>query len=177
MIARLRGLPRRVSRRSVSRLVLVALALALCIVSVVLSPATASPARCLLAGDSIVAGGLIRWLPECQARARGGINSWQFNQMWPQPLEADVVVISLGTNDHSGVRTARELAALRVRTNARLVIWLLPPIKPHIQAVVRDLAGASGDLIHDVPLLQRDGIHPSWAGSDLMARRIRELLR
>jgi len=126
---------------------------------------------CLIVGDSIAVGAHA-FKTECAALARGGINSWQFNQMYPMPLDATSVVISLGSNDHAGVRTQHELEAVRARVHGKRVFWILPagnllasnvPITK-IQAIIREIATANGDIVLEIPSLQPDHIHPSWAG-------------
>lgn len=135
---------------------------------------------CLLAGDSI-AFMMRDFLPECRLAAIGGINSWQFNHASfvlarvPSKLDADVVVISIGTNDHPGVNTEHELRLVRARVTARRVVWLIPAIKPNIQALVRRVASENGDITATIPLLQSDGIHPSWEGCKSLRDTIRKI--
>lgn len=127
---------------------------------------------CAIAGDSIAVGLRAYAMPECRAFAKGGVNSWQFNRLWPIELTADVVVISLGSNDHIGVRTADELAAVRSRVRAKRCVWIVPsgnlpasrvPIAV-IQETIRQLAAAHGDVVLTITGLSPDRIHPSLAG-------------
>ena len=75
------------------------------------------------------------------------------------------MVISLGSNDHPGVRTRKELKDLRKRiSSSSKVYWILPAIKPDIQDIVRDIAQQYGDTVLTIPNLSKDGVHPSWAG-------------
>lgn len=120
---------------------------------------------CLIVGDSIAVG-THQFRPECAAYARGGWNSWQWNKDYlGSDLSAKTVIISLGSNDHKGVRTKAELQRLRekVGTGAR-VFWILPAIKPNIQDIVRDMAREYGDTVVPITRLQPDGVHPSTAG-------------
>ena len=121
--------------------------------------------ECLIIGDSIAVG-TANVRPECVAYAKGGINSWQWvNQnINKTPLEAKTVIISLGSNDHKGVKTERELETIRALTKADRVYWILPAIKPDIQNIVKKVADKHGDVILPITRLQKDGIHPSWAG-------------
>jgi len=119
---------------------------------------------CLILGDSIAVGSQ-QFKQECRAIARGGINSWQFNRTNPGHFDSNTVVISLGSNDHPGVRTRKELEDLRKRISASSkVYWILPAIKPDIQDIVRDIAQQYGDTVLTIPNLSKDGVHPSWAG-------------
>lgn len=120
---------------------------------------------CLIVGDSIAVG-THQFRPECAAYARGGWNSWQWNRDYlNSDLSAKTVIISLGSNDHKGVRTKSELQRLRekVGTGVR-VFWILPAIKPNIQDIVRDMAREYGDTVVPITRLQPDGVHPSTAG-------------
>lgn len=120
--------------------------------------------ECLILGDSIAVG-THQFRKECAAVAKGGINSWQFNKTYSGEFFSGNVIISLGSNDHQGVNTRKELENLRARVLAKnRVYWILPAIKPNIQAIVQDIAKKNGDIVLPITRLQPDGIHPSWAG-------------
>lgn len=128
---------------------------------------------CLIVGDSIAVG-THRFKTECRAVAKGGINSWQWNkQNSNQSLGAKVVVISLGSNDHPGVRTLWELQELRRRVYADRVYWIMPAIKPDIQQMIKLIADDYGDTILPIARLQADKVHPSWAGYKDLADQIK----
>jgi lysophospholipase L1-like esterase len=119
---------------------------------------------CLIVGDSIAVG-THQFKPECVAYAKGGINSKQWNkQNADKKLNANTVIISLGSNDHAGVRTLWELQRLRARVDAGRVFWILPAIKPDIQQMVQLVAKDYGDTVLPIEKLQPDKIHPSWSG-------------
>jgi lysophospholipase L1-like esterase len=129
--------------------------------------------ECIIVGDSIAVG-THQFRPECVAYAKGGINSWQWvnKNIGNMPLIAETVIISLGSNDHKGVKTATELRTIRDMTKAKRVFWVLPsgvhpknnvPVED-IQKMVRQVAEENGDIVLPVTRLQKDGIHPSWAG-------------
>ena len=126
---------------------------------------------CLILGDSIAAG-THQVATECRALAKGGWNSWQWNRDYlKNDLSADTVIISLGSNDHKGVNTRRELEIMRDKVKGSRVFWILPAIKPNIQDIVREIAAQHGDTVLPINRLQSDGIHPSWAGyKDIVAR-------
>lgn len=128
---------------------------------------------CLILGDSIAVG-TQQFKPECRAIARGGINSWQFNRTNSGQFDSNTVVISLGSNDHPGVRTRLELEDLRKRiSGSSKVYWILPAIKPDIQDIVRNIAEQYGDTVLPITRLQRDGVHPSSAGYKQLADNIK----
>jgi hypothetical protein len=127
--------------------------------------------ECLIVGDSIAVG-TKQFAPNCELQGKGGINTWQFNQMYPGNFLAETVIISLGSNDHKGVKTYDQLLKMRQRVGAKNVFWVLPagnlkasevPIEK-IQGIVREIAAHYGDSVLPINGLQRDGIHPSWEG-------------
>jgi hypothetical protein len=135
--------------------------------------------ECLIVGDSIAVG-THQFRPECVALAKGGINTWQFNKNYASHIEpAQTVIISLGSNDHSGVNSFKELLAVRQRVKGKRVFWILPAgnlkaggvdIKT-IQEMVNIIANNYGDTVLPITRLQPDGIHPSWAGyKDIAAK-------
>jgi len=126
---------------------------------------------CMIVGDSIAVG-THQSRPDCVAIARGGWNSRQWNRDYGNktPLKAKTVIISLGTNDHAGINTEAELLMLRNATQADRVFWILPAIKPHIQDIVKKIAGEYGDIVLPIVRLQPDKIHPSWAGYKQLAK-------
>jgi len=128
---------------------------------------------CMILGDSIAVG-MHQFKPECVAYAKGGINSWQWNKTnLNKNLSASNVVISLGSNDHPGVRTIWELQQLRDKVKADRVYWILPAIKPDIREMVKLIAKDYNDIILPIPNLQKDGIHPSWEGYKKLAKEIK----
>lgn len=127
---------------------------------------------CLIMGDSIAVG-THQARPDCVAYAKGGWNTWQWNRDYlKNDLTAKTVIISLGSNDHKGVKTKAELQRIRekVGTTAR-VFWILPAIKPEIQAIVNAMAKEYGDTVLPITRLQKDGVHPSWAGYKELAEK------
>ena len=123
---------------------------------------------CLIIGDSIAVG-TKQFRPDCVAVVKGGINSWQWRKQYLEgdkgnlPL-AETLIISLGSNDHKGVNTRVEISNIRSKVTAKRVYWILPAIKPEIQAIVREVAEGFGDTVLPITRLQPDGVHPSWAG-------------
>jgi hypothetical protein len=128
--------------------------------------------ECLIIGDSIAVG-TKQFAPHCELVGKGGINTWQWNQMYPNAdLSAGIVIISLATNDHRYIKTVPELIKMRERVKSARVFWILPagnlkgsevPIEV-IQDYVNKVAAQYGDVVLPIRGLQRDGIHPSWSG-------------
>jgi lysophospholipase L1-like esterase len=120
--------------------------------------------ECLILGDSIAVG-TQQFRQECVLVGKSGINSWQFNKNYAKKIEpANTVIISLGSNDHDGVNSFKELLAMRERVEGKRVFWIMPAIKPHIQDMVEIIARNFGDTVLPITRLQPDKVHPSWAG-------------
>jgi lysophospholipase L1-like esterase len=126
--------------------------------------------ECLILGDSIAVG-TAQARPECVSYSKGGINSydWLNKNVGKSPYVAKTVIISLGSNDHKYVKTASELRTIRQLTKSDRVYWILPAIKPDIQDIVRQVAAENGDVVLPITRLQKDGVHPSWAGYKQLA--------
>jgi len=128
---------------------------------------------CLILGDSIAVG-THQYRPECMAYAKIGINSQQWNrQNANRNLDAKTVIISLGSNDHAGVRTLWELQKLRDRVDAERVFWILPANNPDVQNMVRVMAKDHGDVVLPIANLQADNVHPGPAGYKKLAEQTR----
>ena len=126
---------------------------------------------CIVLGDSIAVG-THQQRTECVAYAKSGINSHNWNERYKQQdLTAKTVVISLGSNDHAGVRTLWELQQLRDRVKADRVFWILPAIKPDIQKMVQIIAKDFGDVVLPINQLQPDKVHPTGAGYRELANK------
>ena len=125
---------------------------------------------CLIIGDSIGVGTKMFAPKECVSYSKGGFNTWQWNRKWDNtPLKAKKVVISLGTNDHSGVNTKKEFTKIRTRIKVGNVVWIMPPCnkgfcKPGVNAAVKEIATKYGDKIISTSYVQPDNIHPSRRG-------------
>jgi len=128
--------------------------------------------ECLILGDSIAVG-THQSRPECVAYAKGGWNTGQWNRDYlKNNLTAKTVIISLGSNDHKGIRTRAELQRIRekVGTSAR-VFWILPAINPDIQATIKSMAAEYGDAVLPIARLSKDGVHPTATGYKELAEK------
>ena len=133
--------------------------------------------ECLILGDSIAVG-THQARPECVAHAKGGWNSWQWNKDYLEKVKgnpAKTVIISLGANDHAGVKTERELRKMREAITAHRVFWIDPgkdrkPV-PH-DATIR-IAQEYGDVVLPRPKdhMSADGIHPTGRGYRELAEK------
>lgn len=136
---------------------------------------------CMVIGDSIAVG-MQMYLRECKLKGKGGINSFQWNKMYPVLQNTDVAVISLGTNDHAGVKTRQELEAMRAKVHARKVYWILPhgnkpasrvPIES-LRLIVKSVAAEHGDVVINFDSAPaRDRIHPSSRGYKEMVASVK----
>jgi len=127
--------------------------------------------ECLILGDSIAVG-THQYRPECELIATNGINSHQWNkQNASRTLSATTTIISLGSNDHPGVRSLWELQQLRTKVVAQRVYWILPANNKDIQQMIQLIAQDYGDTVLPISRLQKDGVHPSWAGYRQLARQ------
>ena len=137
--------------------------------------------ECLILGDSIAVG-THQFYQECKLVGKGGINTWQWNNMYPiADLTARTVIISLATNDHKYIKTEQELLKMRERVKSSRVFWVLPagnlkgsevPIEV-IQGYVRKVAAQYGDTVLPINGLQKDGIHPSWSGYKKIVEQVK----
>ena len=131
---------------------------------------------CLIIGDSIAVG-TANVRQECVSYSVGGLNSRQWNNKFAnKDLSAGTTIISLGTNDHDGVHTFKELSIMRSRVTAGRVFWILPPCndkfcKSNVDEIVEIIAKSRGDTIIKTNRLQKDAIHPSWAGYKELAEK------
>jgi lysophospholipase L1-like esterase len=134
---------------------------------------------CIVLGDSIAVGTHLQRY-ECVSYSKGGINTWQWNKMHgDKDITAGTVIISLGTNDHKGVKTEKELLAMRAKVKSAKVFWIMPPCnekfcKPNINDIVKKIAEANGDMIIGTKRVQADGVHPSWAGYRELASQTKQ---
>jgi lysophospholipase L1-like esterase len=129
----------------------------------------------MIIGDSIAVGtAMVR--PECVSLSKSGINSSQWNkQNAGNNVAAKTVIISLGANDHRGVKTEAELRKMREVVKGDRVFWIDPgqdrkPI-PH-DAIVR-IAKEYGDTVIPRPKnhMSADGVHPTGRGYKILGEQ------
>lgn len=131
----------------------------------------------MVIGDSIAVGTAM-YRPECVSYSRGGWNSWQWNRDYINIASSksyETVIISLGANDHAGVKTEQELRKMREAIKGKKVFWIDPgkdrkPV-PH-DAIVR-IAKEYGDTVLPRPKdhMSADGIHPTGRGYKILGEQ------
>ena len=127
--------------------------------------------ECLILGDSI-AQGISTVRKECVAYVKSGINSRNWNNRFiTNDLSGNTVIISLGTNDPDTMTTFKELLLLRQAVYGKKVFWIMPPIKPPVQDIVRIIANSYSDTILEIPELSKDGVHPTSNGYKKLAEK------
>jgi lysophospholipase L1-like esterase len=123
--------------------------------------------ECLIVGDSIAVG-VSQVRTECQAIAKSGINSGDWNKKHLHKLKpARTLIISLGAND-LGINTEGHIRSLRTNAQANRVFWLLPSqrLKPRQVEAVKLVAAEFGDTVIPRPEsnISADGVHPTYKG-------------
>jgi lysophospholipase L1-like esterase len=135
--------------------------------------------ECLIVGDSIAVG-TAQARPECVSYSKSGWNSWNWNKDYlakaaSQP--ARTVIISLGANDHRGIKTEQELRKMREAVKGDRVFWIGPgkERKPIPQDAIERIAREYGDTILDRPEahMSKDGVHPTGRGYRVLADQTR----
>lgn len=121
---------------------------------------------CLIIGDSIAVGTKMVAPKHCVSYSHGGWNSQHWNNVYlhTKQLDANTVVISLGSNDTRYLNTEKELRKLRKEITAKRVIWIIPAIKPNKQAIVKKIASENNDVTVTIKSLSNDGVHPTFTG-------------
>lgn len=135
--------------------------------------------ECLIIGDSIAVGTAMA-RPECISHSRGGWNSWQWNKDYLEKAKsqpAKTIIISLGANDHRGVKTERELRKMRESIKGDRVFWIDPgeDRKPIPHDVIVQIAKEYGDVILPRPKgeMSSGGVHPTGRGYKTLANQTR----
>jgi len=130
---------------------------------------------CLIIGDSIAVGTAMK-RPECVSYSKGGWNSWQWNKDYlshSTTKSYDTIVISLGANDHKGVKTEQELKKMREAIKGKRVFWIDPgkDRKPIAHEAIMKIAGEYGDTVLSRPAgnMSSDGVHPTGKGYKILA--------
>lgn len=135
--------------------------------------------ECLIVGDSIAVG-TAQARPECMSYSKSGWNSWNWNKDYlakaaSQP--ARTVIISLGANDHRGIKTEQELRKMREAVKGDRVFWISPgkERKPIPQDAIERIAREYGDTIISRPEahMSKDGVHPTGRGYRVLADQTR----
>jgi len=115
-------------------------------------------ATCAVIGDSIAAD-LRPFLGECRYTGRIGIGTAAIVALVPS--NAEVIVVSAGSNDYLTPGLSARLAALRSRAGSARLIWIRP-IPPVAATAVDAVAQAHGDAVVSfvVSPTDRERLHP-----------------
>ena len=134
---------------------------------------------CLIVGDSIAVGTAMA-RKECVSYSKGGWNSWQWNKDYLSKVAgqpARTLIISLGANDHRGVKTEFELRKMRESVKADRVFWIDPgqERKPIAHDAIVRIAKEYGDTVLPRPRdhMSADGVHPTGRGYRELANQTR----
>ena len=131
--------------------------------------------ECLIIGDSIAVG-VSQVRKECVSIAQSGINSRDWNRQHLNKLQpTKTLIISLGANDYSSLKTEDNLREIRKKAQADRIFWLLPSssLKPTQVDIVKRIANEFGDVIINRPEsnMSPDGVHPTGQGYKELANR------
>jgi lysophospholipase L1-like esterase len=131
--------------------------------------------ECLIIGDSIAVG-VSQVRKECVSIVQSGINSRDWNRQHLSKLQpTKTLIISLGANDYSSLKTEENLREIRKKAQADRIFWLLPSssLKPTQVDIVKRIANEFGDVIINRPEsnMSPDGIHPTYQGYKQLANR------
>ena len=132
---------------------------------------------CLVIGDSIAVGvSMVR--KECSSYAKSGWNSWSWNKDYLSSATTksyETIVISLGANDHKGIKSEQELRKMREAIKGKRVFWIDPgkDRKPVPHGVIMTLAKEYGDVAIPRPAgnMSTDGVHPTGKGYKILAEQ------
>ena len=134
---------------------------------------------CMIIGDSIAVGTAMA-RPDCISYSRGGWNTWQWNRDYldiAKSKPTKTLIISLGANDHQGVKTEAELRKMRSAVKADRVFWISPGMerKPIPQTAIEKIAKEYGDIVLSRPKdhMSADGIHPTGRGYKILGEQTR----
>jgi lysophospholipase L1-like esterase len=131
----------------------------------------------MIIGDSIAVGvSMVR--KECVHYAKSGWNSSAWNRDYLDKASnkvAETIIISLGANDHAGIKSEQELRKMREAIKGKRVFWISPGMerKPVAQTAVEKVAKEYGDVVLARPKnhMSSDGVHPTMTGYKELANQ------
>ncbi len=134
---------------------------------------------CLIIGDSIAVG-VSSARPECVSYAHVGWNSLQFNSKYLKIVSetnSNTTIISLGANDHPGIKTLEELRKLRLSIKSSRVFWIDPgqQRRPVAHQAMMTIAKEYGDtvLLRPIHHTSNDKVHPTYKGYTILGNQTR----
>jgi hypothetical protein len=145
------------------------LLLATSVALLLIQSATPASATCAVIGDSI-AEGLRPSLRECRFSVQIGIGTAAI--AYRVPANADVIVVSAGSNDYLTPGLLARLQVLRSRAGSARVIWIRP-IPQVAAAAVDTVARAHGDAVVPFVVSATDRLRVHPQSSSTLAAEIR----
>ena len=119
--------------------------------------------ECAILGDSIAVG-VAQHQKYCYRDAIVGINSHNFAKRITT-INADHVLISLGSNDSAKTNTDWHLLQIRASVAADTVTWLLSANNASAHAAAKKVAEMFHDRVIEVkPFVGYDGVHSTITG-------------
>jgi hypothetical protein len=131
---------------------------------------TPASATCAVIGDSI-AEGLRPFFRDCRFAVQIGIGTAAISSLVPG--NADVIVVSAGSNDYLTPGLLARLQALRSRAGSARVIWIRP-VPPAAAAAVDTVAQAHGDAVVAFVVSPTDPLRAHPLSSSTLAAEIRQ---
>ena len=120
--------------------------------------------ECIILGDSI-AQGVARFRPQCAQITQQGVNTSVFSNRLMQSVNAQHVLISLGSNDMGVADLTNHLNMIRSRVIQGSVTWMLSANNPRAAEQVQQVARSHGDRVIQVKVVVGpDGVHPTTSG-------------
>ena len=124
--------------------------------------------ECAILGDSIAVG-VAQQRAYCYRDAVVGISSQSFLKRITV-VNANHVLISLGSNDSASMATENNLQQVRAGVAADTVTWLLSANNAKANAAARSVARAFGDRVIEIrEWVGTDGVHPTAIGYKTIA--------
>ena len=121
------------------------------------------PLECAILGDSIAVG-VAQHRRYCYRDAVVGITSQNFTKRMTL-INANHVLISLGSNDSPTMNTESNLLKIRNSVAADTVTWLLSANNPSAHSAAKTVAATFHDRVIEVkPFVGYDGVHSTIAG-------------
>ncbi len=142
----------------------------------VVGTASAQALPCAYVGDSIALGAGAfqpsKATNKCPIFARNGITARRWLSLYSTGVNADKVLLSMGSNDY-GANVTREITAMRKSINAKEVIWIAPgPQFAANRASVMQVASTFGDRVYERPSdeIGPDNVHFTRRGYSRIAQ-------
>lgn len=130
---------------------------------------------CAYVGDSIALGAGAfqpkKTTNKCPVFARNGITARRWLSLYSTGIQAEKVLLSMGSNDY-GANVTREIMAMRQSIKAREVIWIAPgPQFAANRASVVQVANTFGDKVYERPNdeIGADNVHFTGRGYSRIA--------